>query len=525
MLSLRRLWGGLVLALAGFLLVLSTRPAASQAPAFSLQILHTNDHHARIEPAGDLGGVARRKTLFDQVRAEATIPTLTLDAGDIFQGTLYFTQFQGQADLEFYNALDYDAVTVGNHEFDAGAQTLADFIDGAEFPMISANLVVDERSPLVGKIQPWIIQDVAGQRVGIFGLTPEDTAILSSPGEGVTFVDAVEAAQQAVADLQAEGVDKIIGLTHVGLGRDRQIAQRVEGIDVIVGGHSHTPLGDMPGASAPYPVIETSPSGEDVVIVTDWEWGNYVGVLTVDFNAAGEVVSWEESPQAVDETLVEDATFLEQIAVYAEPLEELRQTVIGQSLVDLEGDRTVVRIGETNLANLVADAMLEKMRPDGAEMVITNGGGIRASIPAGEITIGQVLEVLPFGNTLAIADLTGLQVVEALESGLSQVEEGAGRFPQVAGLRFTFDPAAAVGQRVTTLCFIDADGTSQSLQADTIYRVVTNNFMLNGGDGYAVFTDAQNPYVTGFDMADSVVDYIQTNSPINLDVDGRIQQS
>ncbi|MGG6293152.1 bifunctional metallophosphatase/5'-nucleotidase [Leptolyngbya sp. AN02str] len=529
---LRRVLGWCVWVLAAFCVAVWQLPATSnKQPAFTLRILHTNDHHARVEAvsagtAGMLGGVARRKTLFDQLRAESAaeeVPLLALDAGDVFQGTLYFTQFKGQADLEFYNALDYAAVTIGNHEFDAGAETLANFIDGAEFPILSANVVAEAPSPLAGKIQPWVIQDVAGERIGIFGLTPEDTAILSSPGEGITFLNAQAAAAASVQSLQAEGVDRIIGLTHIGFVGDRQLAQSINGIDVIVGGHSHTPLGDMPGATEGYPVIVSAPNGDNVVIVTDWEWGKYLGDLTVRFDSVGRVVAWEEAPRPVDETVAEDPGFANRVAAYAEPLTVLRQTVIGQTLVDLDGDRALVRSGETNLANLIADAMLEKMRPEGAQIAITNGGGIRASIPSGEITIGQVLEVLPFGNTLAFADLTGRQIRAALESGLSQAEEGAGRFPQVAGLYLTWDPKAPAGQRITALRLIDSTGRMRLLRPDATYRVVTNNFMLNGGDGYSVFTEGQNPYTSGFDMADSVIDYISTNSPIELQPDGRIR--
>ena len=162
-----------------------------QKQDFSVRLLHTNDHHAHLEAVevGDrlLGGISRRKTLVDTLRSKAEDPTLLLDAGDIFQGTLYFNQYVGKADLPFYNQMNYAAVAVGNHEFDRGQQPLADFIKAADFPMLSANLEIAPNSPLAGAIEPWIILPVNGQKIGIFGLTTEETAILSSPGEGVTF--------------------------------------------------------------------------------------------------------------------------------------------------------------------------------------------------------------------------------------------------------------------------------------------------------------------------------------------------
>ncbi|HEY9645928.1 MAG TPA: 5'-nucleotidase C-terminal domain-containing protein [Chroococcidiopsis sp.] len=530
--QLNRRWALLVLLFTGFAIALLAPFAVAQDAPYTLRIIHTNDHHAHIEPvsagpAGTLGGLPRRKTLFDQLRTESTgqnEPLLVLDAGDIFQGTLYFTQFKGQADLDFYNDLDYDAVTVGNHEFDAGAEALADFITKAEFPMLSANIEVDERSPLAGKIRPWRILNVSGERIGIFGLTPQDTALLSNPGAGVTFTDFKEAAAKAVRALRLRRVDKIIALSHVGITNDLQLAQEVNGIDVIVGGHSHTPLGNIPGAEAAYPIMETSPSGQPVVIVTDWEWGKYVGDVRVSFDPSGTVTSATGTPHAVDQTITPDPDFVAKVESYAAPLNALRQTVIGQAAVLLDGDRSKIRAEETNLANLITDAMLEKMRPEGAQMVITNGGGIRSSIPAGDVTMGQVLEVLPFGNTLGFADLTGQQVRAALEHGLSEVESGGGRFPQVAGLRYTWTLEAPVGERVRTVEFVDAAGDRQPLQDDRIYRVVTNNFMLTGGDGFTMFHQGQNPYVSGFDVAESVVEYIQRNSPVNPATDGRIQR-
>ncbi|GIV91228.1 MAG: multifunctional 2',3'-cyclic-nucleotide 2'-phosphodiesterase/5'-nucleotidase/3'-nucleotidase [Chloroflexus sp.] len=450
--SRRRFLKGTVALGAGALLAIysdgSFRLALAQEnPAFRMRILHTNDHHARIEPvfSGNNpvhGGVSRRKALIDKIRRETAMPTLLVDAGDVFQGTLYFNQYNGMADLEFYNAMGYEAMAVGNHEFDKGPQALVDFITRAKFPVLSANISVAAGNPLAGLIKPRTIIEKDGRKIGIFSLTPEDTGVLSNAGPGITFTSAIEAARQQVAALKAEGVFTIIALTHVGINVDRQIAREVGGMSLIIGGHSHTPMGPMNNVrTPPYPELIAGPDGKPVVVVTDWEWGRWLGDITVAFNAAGTVIDLQGNPTEVLPSLPADQGFENRIAVFKGPIEQLRARVVGSAAVDLDGSRTNIRSRETNLGNLVAEAMLAKARSAGATLAITNGGGIRASIPAGPVTVGQILEVLPFGNTLALVTLTGAQVIEALNNGVSQVESGAGRFPQVAGLRFTYDPS------------------------------------------------------------------------------------
>ncbi len=526
--SRRRFLKGTVALGAGALLAIysdgSFRLALAQEnPAFRMRILHTNDHHARIEPvfSGNNpvhGGVSRRKALIDKIRRETAMPTLLVDAGDVFQGTLYFNQYNGMADLEFYNAMGYEAMAVGNHEFDKGPQALVDFITRAKFPVLSANISVAAGNPLAGLIKPRTIIEKDGRKIGIFSLTPEDTGVLSNAGPGISFTSAIEAARQQVAALKAEGVFTIIALTHVGINVDRQIAREVGGMSLIIGGHSHTPMGPMNNVrTPPYPELIAGPDGKPVVVVTDWEWGRWLGDITVAFNAAGTVIDLQGNPTEVLPSLPADQGFENRIAVFKGPIEQLRARVVGSAAVDLDGSRTNIRSRETNLGNLVAEAMLAKARNSGATIAITNGGGIRASIPAGPVTVGQILEVLPFGNTLALVTLTGAQVIEALNNGVSQVESGAGRFPQVAGLRFTYDPSLPAASRVTSVTVGGAP-----IDQNASYVVVTNNFMLTGGDGYSVFTRGRNQVDTGFILADVVEEYIAANSPVNPAVDGRI---
>jgi 5'-nucleotidase / UDP-sugar diphosphatase len=509
---------------------------AAGPEAYRVRIIHTNDHHARIEPvmggtppAPIHAGVSRRKTLIDAIHGEGG-NQLLIDAGDVFQGTLWFTQYLGQADLEFYNALGYEAMAIGNHEFDKGQQPLADFIKRAKFPVLSANIAIaaDAASPIAGLFKPWIVKEVGGEKIGIFGLTTEETPVLSSPGPGIAFTNYIEAARKAVADLKAQGVNKVVALTHIGVTFDRELARQVDGIQVIIGGHSHTPMGPMVSPadpSRPYPEVHPSPSGKPVIVATDWEWGRWLGDLTIGFDANGDITSvLAARPTEVAASLEPDPGYEARIGVLAQPLTALRSQQVGEAAVALNGARADVRTKETNLGNLIADGMLEKARPAGAQVAIMNGGGIRTSIDAGPITLGEVLEVQPFGNTLALVTISGAQLKEALENGVSQVEQVAGRFPQVAGLRFTWNPAAPVGSRIVALQVANGPGGYAAIDPSGSYRVAVNNFMLGGGDGYSVLQKGTNKSDTGFIDSDVTAEYIRAHSPANPAVEGRITE-
>lgn len=505
---------------------------AAGPEAFKLRIIHTNDHHARIEPvtggtppAPVHGGVSRRKTLIDAIRDEGGNQIL-IDAGDVFQGTLWFNQYQGMADLEFYNALGYEAMTLGNHEFDDGPEPLARFIKGAKFPVLSANIAADASSPIAGLYKPWIIKEIGGQRIGIFGLTTEETPAIASPGPTLTFTNYIEAARRSVAELQAQGVNKIIALTHIGITFDRELARQVDGIQVIIGGHSHTPMGPQinpPDPSRPYPEVIASPSNKSVVMATDWEWGRWLGDLTVGFDANGDITSVVAAqPTEVKPTIEPDQGFEDRIKVLAAPLTTLRSKVVGSTAVRLNGDRADVRTKETNLGNLIADALLEKGRTAGAQVGLMNGGGVRTSVDIGDITLGEMLDVQPFSNQLSLVTLTGAQLKEALENGVSQVETVAGRFPQVSNMRYSYDPALPVGSRVTGVQIGDGKGGYTALNPAASYRVATINFLVSGGDGYTVLSKGADRLDTGLLDVDVTSEYVAAHSPVNPQVEGRI---
>ncbi len=491
---------------------------------FSLTILHTNDVHANYENT-----LARQTTLIKQVRAE--VPNvLLLDAGDRFLGTLFYKQYKGEMAQWAMNYQGYDAMAVGNHEFDDGPANLARFIQGANFPVLSANLDVSADPDLNGLLKPWTVVEVGGEKIGIVGLTTEDVDILSSPGPNVKVLSAVDALKQAVRELTDQGVNKIIAVTHLGYEVDKQIAAQVDGVDIIVGGHSHTRLGDVKGSAGPYPTVVNSPSGQPVLIVQAGSKLKYMGRLDVTFDANGVPVSWGGGPILVkDENVAEDPEVAAEVAKRAEPIEALKAQIIGETLVDLVGERSVCRFEECNMGNLITDAILWKMQDQGIQIALQNGGGIRASIPKGPISMGNIFEVLPFGNTIATFELKGSDLLEALENGVSRAEnpenEGTGRFLQVAGLRYVWDPSKPVGQRIVKVEVRNPDGTYSPLDPNAIYKVAANDFMRRGGDDYKVLAErAINPYDFGPPLDQAVAEYIQAHSPVAPKVEGRIQR-
>lgn len=517
-----------------FLFINTVGIVAQDEESFALTILHTNDTHSHHEPnsAGD-GGAARQATVVEQIRAEVE-PVLLLDGGDRFTGTLFHQQYRGQDNIQIMNALGYDAMTLGNHEFDDGDEVLAAFIDGLNFPVVTTNVDFSESEILAGKVQPYVILDVNGEQVAIIGLVTPDTPFLSSPGDELVFNDDLAGATQtAVDEITATGTNKIILVTHIGLDADLEVAQNTTGVDIIVGGHSHTLFSNTYVASqAEYPVETQNANGETVIIVQAGSNNTYLGRLDVEFDAEGILTDWGGDTILLSRYIAPDPDVEAIITAMAGPIEELRATPVGQSAVFLVGDRAVCRAMECNLGNLITDSMRWET---GAQIAITNGGGIRANIPDAptpadvaletpeEVTLGEVLTVLPFGNLVSTMELTGADVVAALENGVSLVEEGAGRFPQVSGIRFTFDPLQPAGSRIVSVEVQGENGDFTPIDPEATYTIVTNDFTRRGGDEYTVFAEnAINPYDFGRPLDQVLADYIAENSPVAPATEGRI---
>ncbi|WP_425091155.1 bifunctional metallophosphatase/5'-nucleotidase [Tropicimonas sp. S265A] len=506
---------------------------------YSLHIIHINDLHSRIESINRFdstcsaedegegkcfGGVARVATKINELRDQLTADgqnVIVLDAGDQFQGSLMYSTYKGEVEAEFMEKIGFDAMAVGNHEFDDGPIKLREFTDRVSFPVISGNLDLSAEELLKDHVMDHVVLEVGGERIGIVSALAVDTVETSSPGPNVIFQNEIEALQQDVSELEAAGVNKIIALTHVGLPKDMAIAEAVSGLDAVVGGHSHTLLGnDNEDASAPYPVMVG-----DVPVVQAYAYSKYVGHLELTFDDAGNVTAATGNTIVLDASIEPDAEIVARVSELAGPIEELKAQRVSDAASPIEGDRSVCRAMECEMGNLVTDAMLARVADQGIQIAFQNGGGLRASIDEGEITMGEVLTVLPFQNTLSTFQATGQMLIDALENGVSKYDEGAGRFPQVAGMTFTWDPSAEAGSRITEVMVVDGD-TSVPIDPAATYGVVTNNYVRNGGDGYAMFAgDDKNAYDFGPDLADVVAEYLaEAGGAYEPFTEGRIKQ-
>ena len=520
--------------------VLALLGTAAQAD-YVLHVLHTNDLHSRIEQINKhdatcdaeadakgecFGGIARVATkareLRDQIRAEGG-NVILIDAGDQYQGSLFYTTYKGKDTVEFMNAIGYDAMAVGNHEFDDGPEGLAVLAEGAKFPVFSGNLDLSQSNVLKDKVKDTVTLEVGGQKIGLVSALAMDTPETSAPGKAVIFQDDMESLKGDVEALTAEGVDKIIAVTHEGYLRDQEIAAQVPGLDAVVGGHSHTLLGGMEGAAGPYPTMVKGADGTEVPVVTAYAYSKYLGHLILTFDDSGKLVKAEGAPVLLDASVTPDEALAKRIKEMAAPIDELRRKQVAETAAPIDGSRETCRQKECEMGDLVADAMLARVKGQGVTIAMQNGGGLRASIDAGPVTMGEVYTVLPFQNTLATFEAKGSTVLAALENGASQYEEAAGRFTQVAGLKYTVDPKAEKGKRISDVQ-VQGEGGWVPLDPAADYGIVTNNYMRGGGDGYKMFeTDGNNAYDFGPDLADVLADYLAKQGPgYKPALDGRI---
>ncbi|MUV37248.1 Endonuclease YhcR [Lentibacillus sp. JNUCC-1] len=490
--------------------VLAQLDLAAADNSYKLNIMHMNDTHARAEQ------LPKMLTAIKDFRA--THPeSLLLNGGDVFSGTLYFNEFKGQADLAIMNMMDIDAMVFGNHEFDlgdeeSGQKSLSEFVAGAEFPFLGTNIDFSKdpfmkdletneslaEDPNNGEIYNSIVKEVNGEKIGIFGLTTEDTINIASPMD-VKFEDFKASAEKAVKEFEDAGINKVVAVNHLGydsapdVGNDLRLAKEVDGIDVIIGGHSHSEV-------TPPDVITKGENGKEkapTVIVQAGEYGEYLGTLNVSFDDNGEIVGHAGELLEVD-NYEADPEAEKVLAAYKEQIDEVMNEEIGaEAMKDLINPRQdepgddSVRANETELGNLVTDAMLAKAKEKFPKTVIAfqNGGGIRAPIDKGPITTGEVISVLPFGNDPVIATLTGQEIKDILEHAVRQAPAENGGFLHVSGMKYYYDSTKEPGDRVAKM-YLDRGGELIEIQPDGEYLVTTNGFTGQGGDGFETFAKA-----------------------------------
>ena len=561
-----------------------------------LNIAHINDHHSNLEPLSgielvldgqptyvELGGFARIVRLFNEAQAQKD-NLLKLHAGDAITGTLYYTFYEGSADADLMNTVCFDAFTLGNHEFDDGDAALVRFLEqlnggACQTPVLAANVKPQLGTPLApvavdDYIKPYTVKKVDGVKVGIVGIDISGkTQNSSRPLPTTQFEDEVTAAQAAIDALQADGVEHIVLLTHQGYEQDKRMATQLSGVDVIIGGDSHTLLGDFSrvgiSSSGPYPTLATNRDGETVCIGQAWEYAKVFGLMTVSFNANGTVARCDGQASLVlgdtfsrmqqgSEVVLDGTATAELIDLLedqpevqvVQPDEQAQRVLdgykdeidvrgaeqIGQALdtfclVRVPGEQDDFNVGTPGCADanqhargsdagqLVAEAFLESSRR--SRFSLLNAGSVRVPLPVGDITFNTAATMLPFNAVLVELDVTGAEVKAALEEGVSNyLEQGgsSGSHPYAAGLRWDLDMSQPRGQRFSNLEVRDGDHWS-ALEPAQSYVMVTNDFVAEGRDGYTTLGQVSasgrsvNTYLL---YTQSLVDYLSQHSPMGL---------
>ena len=510
-----------------FLILAACAPAHHKATpddGLELRLLHVNDTHAFLAGIDDRmnacfeatdcrGGLARISAAIRTARQEQD-NVIALDAGDQLQGTLFYSVNKWPMIAAADALLPYDAMTLGNHEFDEGCRELARFLEAQPLPVLAANLVPQQGCPLAGsRIRPHLVRTVHGTRVGIIGLANDEVTGLAAACPQTAFRDARTTLQRYVAELEAQGIRHIIAVTHLGLERDRELARSVNGIDVIVGGHTHTYLG--PGSKdGPYPIVEHAPDGSPVLVVTAARATRYLGDLSITFDAAGIPVAWTGGPRALGPALPQDEAMTRLVTNYAESLERYRTEIVGRHNIQMPDGMEACRKGDCFSGLLTADAFLEYGRTQGARLALVNGGGIRASLPAGDISRGDLLALHPFDGQVYVREYSGQQIREALEHAVSGPDGEGPQLLQVAGLTYEADTSRPAGQRLRSVHIVDEQGQRHALDPQRRYGVVLSDFLASGGDGFGMLRHGHLLATSPLSVRELTGDYIRRHSPL-----------
>jgi 2',3'-cyclic-nucleotide 2'-phosphodiesterase (5'-nucleotidase family) len=536
---------------------------------FNMTFFHVNDIHAHLdefEASGSMctssssecfGGIARLRAAIESRRG--TDPSLWLNAGDDFQGTMYWTYYKSTKLAEAANDLGFDAMAIGNHEFDDGDDELGRFVSSINFPVLGANIVSDH-AVLNKTIIPYKIFWEEG--VAVIGATTANTRFISHPGPGTQFLDVTTSIQRAVDEIRSTtNITRIVALTHIGYGEDMELARNTTGLSLIMGGHSHTLLGSMEGAAGPYPTIVENKDGQEVFVVTAHRWGERLGYINCQFDSDGAIIAYSGGAVHMGPQQPKKQELDRKVKNWGEPFEAIVLRVVGSSDVYLDHD--ACRKGDCILGQLVTDAMLTYMdhhqarnksatatssaesatgthtsasvplATDGPRSVaksegnsaapdfaLINNGGIRSAISAGPVTWGDVSSVFPFGNTVVQLEMRGSDVRDMFEGTLSRTYPNTDRRVtsgvQVSrGVEVRYNPDNASGHQVVEV-FVGGE----PLDDDHVYQVVTLDFVATGGDNIMPVVDTA---VFSNETVDKVLsDYIEAHSPIQQELQQRI---
>lgn len=474
--------------------------AAAAEPA-TITILHVNDLD-RMSADDGRGGVAKVAAVANAAKAEHDNVLLT-NGGDNISPSLLSGFDQGAHMIDLLNAAGVNIGTLGNHEFDFGPDIAKERIAEAEWTIVSSN-VVGPDGEIIDGAAPTHLMEMGGYTLGFMGLTSVGTLVKSSPGDH-DILEVTEVAAAVAGQLREAGADLVIAIAHTDLSEDEALRSQAA-VDLILGGDDHI-LSTYWNGEVAY--VESASQGEYVTEVT----------LSLDRDDDGDV-EWSPAFRTIDTVSVEpDAEVAALVQEYEDQLSAELDVEIGVTETEIDSRRASVRGGETAIGNLITDAMREAT---GADVAITNGGGIRADKiyePGTTLTRRDIQSELPFGNKTISIEVSGADIVAALENGFSAIEDVSGRFPHVSGMSVVYDPAAEPGSRVVE---VSVDG--EPIDPDATYTLATNDFMGRGGDGYDMFADAPRVIdeMAGRLMAGQVMDYIANQGTVAPTVEGRL---
>lgn len=479
--------------------------------AWDLTILHINDVHSAAAGVNDrgpvyddtnaVGGLARVTAFVADEKAKAKAQgkaVLTFDAGDFWQGTHFFRTGGMPWAREAMRRMPWDAVTLGNHEFDLGCETLAQYVKALPFPVLAANLEKNPACPLSTTPLPaTVVKDFGGVKVGIIGLVNDEGKDISEACPNTDFANRTKALERAAAELEKAGVTHIIAVTHVGYEADQALARAVPAIDVIVGGHTHSVLGDHPHSEGPYPTVIAHDDGSKTLVVQAGRSTRYLGRLTVSFDDAGRIVQFRGDLEELVPSLRRDEAMHEFVVQSIEAIRADQERFVGVNTSTLPDGLDPCREGDCLSGMATVDAFLAWGRSRGAVAAILNGGAVRAAMPIGPVTHADLLDIHPFGNRIQVADVSGVVLREALEHGLSEPNVIGPRLLQTAGLRYRLNPAAPVGKRIVSAEIRTKEGIWAPIVPENVYRIVTIAYLLGGGDHFSMLGEHAKILETG----------------------------
>ncbi|KAK4223431.1 putative 5'-nucleotidase precursor [Podospora fimiseda] len=501
---------------------------------YNISFYHLNDVHAHLDEfsssgtdctrpeRGCFGGYARIKTVLQETRPSHP-DSLLLNAGDEFQGTMFFSYYGGEKIAQTLNEIGFDAMTLGNHEFDKGDDHLGEFLSNLTFPIVSAN--IQSSHPVLNKtIKPFHIFEE--YQLAVIGVTTETTPGISSPGPDTKFSDPIEAVQNTIDFIRSTtNIKRIAALTHIGYEEDQRLAQETTGLHLIMGGHSHTPLGNFTGAVGPYPTLVDNKAGEEVFIVTAYRWGEYLGYIDVTYDSEGRILEYHGAPIHLTNTTEQEPGLQAEIDAWRKPFEEYAAEEVGYTTVEL--DQSLCQLGECLLGDFMADAMLEyRLNSSSVDFALINAGGIRATIDAGPITRGEVLTAFPFGNSIVEITVTGKQLWDTFAGILTKVNPRNGK-PVTSFFQISKNIIVEyVPKKNSTAATAEGELVSVSIGGEPLdlekeYKVVTLDFIAGGGDNF--FYPTFGNLIT-LDTQDQVLlGYIERLSPVEYALDRRIK--